>query len=54
MSVTTFGTRVVGFLRTDYPEGLPRNGFVAAVALLPQRALDGAHDSINAASVVSE
>jgi hypothetical protein len=31
------GARAIQFFRTGYPESFPRRGFIAAVALLPER-----------------
>jgi hypothetical protein len=36
-SMGNVGSRAVQFLRADYPDSFPRQGFIAAVALLPQR-----------------
>jgi hypothetical protein len=35
--LTNTGTRALEFVRADYPDAFPRQGFIAAVALLPLR-----------------
>jgi hypothetical protein len=39
--LTNTGSRAVQFVRADYPDTLPKQGFIAAVALLPRRTPSG-------------
>jgi hypothetical protein len=44
MWLSNTGAKIADFFRAGYPDTFPRNGFVAAAALLPQRVVDGAPD----------
>jgi hypothetical protein len=39
--LTSTGSRALEFVRADYPDTFPRQGFVAAVALLPSKTPGG-------------
>jgi hypothetical protein len=50
MWLSKIGAGAVQFLRAGYPDTFPKSGFIPAVALLPQRVVDGQQESSREAS----